>query len=112
MTSMLSNTHQASAERTRLIRASLRKRHLSEAIFKGLGLAAVILALGFVALLFIDVIRKGAPAFTQSNLHLAITYDPSIIDIEPAPVRTEGQSDAAPPTSSGSATWPCSTGTT
>ncbi len=88
------STSQASVERTRLIRASLRKRHLSEAIFRGLGLAAIILALGFVALLFVDIVRKGAPAFTQSNLHLAVTFDPALIKADPAPVRAEGQSDA------------------
>jgi phosphate transport system permease protein len=92
-TDMLS-TSQASVERTRLIRSSLRKRHLSETIFKGLGLAAIILALGFVALLFVDIIRKGAPAFTQSNLHLAVTFDPALIKADPAPVRAAGQSDA------------------
>lgn len=94
MTDMLSTGHQASIERTRLIRAGLRKRHLSESIFKGLGLAAIILALGFVALLFVDIVRKGVPAFTQSNLHLAITYDPAILKIDPPPVRAAGQSDA------------------
>ncbi|MHA6691231.1 phosphate ABC transporter permease PstA [Devosia sp. A449] len=94
MTDMLATTAAASAERTKRIRASLQRRHRSEAIFRGLGLAAVILALGFVALLFTDVLRKGIPAFTQANLHLAITYDPEIIDIDPAPVRVDGQSDA------------------
>ncbi|MBE0580123.1 phosphate ABC transporter permease PstA [Devosia sp.] len=94
MTDMLSTGQQASIDRTRLIRAGLRKRHLSENIFKGLGLAAIILALGFVALLFVDIVRKGVPAFTQSNLHLAITYDPAILKIDPPPVRAAGQSDA------------------
>jgi phosphate transport system permease protein len=94
MTDTLSTTRSASQERTRTIRAGLRRRHMSEAIFKGLGLAAIILALGFVALLFVDVVRRGLPAFTQSNLHLAVTYDPEIIDIEPAPVQAPGQSEA------------------
>jgi phosphate transport system permease protein len=40
------------------------------------------------------VLVKGIPAFTQSNLHLSVTYDPAIIKIEPAPIRAEGQSDA------------------
>jgi phosphate transport system permease protein len=93
-TDMLSNGHQASVERTKLIRAGLRKRHLSESIFKGLGLAAIILALGFVAVLFVDIVRKGAPAFTQSNLHLAVTYDPALIKADAPPVRVDGQSDA------------------
>lgn len=93
-TDTLSTGHQASVERTRVIRASLQKRHLSEAIFKGLGLTAIILALGFVALLFTDIVRKGVPAFTQSNLHLSVTFDPAIIGTDPAPVRADGQSDA------------------
>ncbi|HEY0033311.1 MAG TPA: DUF3333 domain-containing protein, partial [Devosia sp.] len=94
MTDTLSTTRQSSIERTRLVRAGLRRRHMGEAIFRGLGLAAIVLALGFVALLFVDVIRKGAPAFIQSNLHLTVTFDPAIIDIEPAPARAQGQSDA------------------
>ncbi|SEQ04347.1 phosphate ABC transporter membrane protein 2, PhoT family [Devosia sp. YR412] len=94
MTDTLSNTHSASLERTKLIRAGLRRRHMSEAIFRGLGLAAIILALGFVALLFTDVFRKGIPAFTQSNLHLAVTFDPTVIDVGPAPARADFTSEA------------------
>ncbi len=88
-------TRAASAERTKRIRASLRRRHLTEYIFRGLGIGAIVLALGFVALLFTDVLGKGLPAFTQSNLHLSVTYDPELIGVDPAPVRAEGQSDAA-----------------
>lgn len=81
-------------QRTELIRRSLRGRHLGEAIFRGLGLAAIVLALGFVALLFTDIIRKGAPAFMQSNLHLSVTFDPAVITVGPAPVRTGFVSEA------------------
>jgi phosphate transport system permease protein len=81
-------------ERTILIRNRLRRRHVSEAVFRGLGLAAIVLALGFVALLFTDILRKGIPAFTQSNLHLTVTYDPAVITVGPAPVRTIAQTDA------------------
>ncbi len=87
-------TARALPERTQLIRAKLRRRHMSEAIFRGLGLAAIILALGFVALLFTDILRKGIPAFTQSNLHLTVTYDPTVITVGPPPVRVAGQTDA------------------
>jgi len=93
MTDMLS-TSQAAIDRTKLVRSGLKRRHMSEAVFKALGLTAIILALGFVALLFVDIVRKGAPAFTQSNMHLSVIYDPTIINVEPAPVRAEGQSDA------------------
>lgn len=92
-TDALPSAHTAT-ERTRAVRASLRRRHMSEAIFRALGLAAIIVALGFVALLFADVFRKGIPAFTQSNLHLAVTFDPAIVKVDPAPVRAQGQSEA------------------
>ena len=94
MTDTLSTTRQASLERTRRIRAGLRRRHLSESIFKGLGIAAIAMALGFVTLLFADVLSKGLPSFTQSNLHLSVTFDPETIGVDPAPVRAPGQSDA------------------
>jgi phosphate transport system permease protein len=87
-------TQQASAERTARIRAGLRRRHTTEAVFRGLGIAAIVMALGFVSILFADVLKKGIPAFTQSNLHLSVTYDPEIIGIDPAPLRAANQSDA------------------
>jgi len=85
---------QASIERTKRVRDGLRRRHFNEALFKGFGLAAIIAALGFVAILFADVLIKGIPAFTQANLHLEATFDPAIIDVGPVPVRAAGQSDA------------------
>jgi phosphate transport system permease protein len=94
MTDTLSTTRQASQDRTKLIRAGLRRRHATEAIFRAMGIAAIALALGFVALLFTDVLRKGVPAFTQSNLHLSVTYDAETIGVDPAPIRQAGQSDA------------------
>ncbi|NGP18134.1 phosphate ABC transporter permease PstA [Devosia aurantiaca] len=87
------------AARARAVRSSLRRRHLSEQIFRGFGILAIALALGFVVLLFVDVFRKGIPAFVQSNLHLSVTFDPEIIDVSPAPARngfaTEAEFTAA-----------------
>src|SRR5690606_4615668 len=76
------------------VRAGLKRRHLSENIFRISGIVAIVLALGFVAILFTDVLRKGIPAFTQSNISLAVTFDPEVIKVDPAPVRAGGQSDA------------------
>ncbi|ODT83036.1 MAG: phosphate ABC transporter, permease protein PstA [Pelagibacterium sp. SCN 64-44] len=81
-------------ERTARIRAGLARRQTGEKLFRALGIVAIVLALGFVALLFTDVLRKGIPAFTQSNLHLAITFDPATLKVDPAPERQNGQSDA------------------
>lgn len=82
------------SERTLQIRAGLRRRHLSERVFRTLGILAICVALGFVALLFTDVIRKGLPAFHQATLHLDITFDPETIGVDPAPVQAAGQSNA------------------
>lgn len=76
------------------IRASLARRHRGEAIFRGLGILAVVLALGFVAVLFTTIISKGLPSFQQSKLHVEVFFDPAIIDVGPAPVQQAGQSDA------------------
>jgi phosphate transport system permease protein len=84
----------SAAERRKRVRDGLSRRHRTEKLFRGFGIVAIALALGFVAILFTDVLRKGAPAFMQSNLHLEVTYDPELIKIEPAPVRSAGQSDA------------------
>ena len=93
-TSSLDASSDLGRTRAALVRASLRRRHLSEALFRGFGLAAILAALGFVALLFGDVLIKGIPAFTQANLRLEVAFDPETLNIEPAPVRTAGQSDA------------------
>jgi len=91
---MSDTTFASAAERRKLVRAGLARRHLTERLFRGFGVLAIVLALGFVALLFTDVLRKGIPAFTQSNLHLAVTYDPELLKVDPAPVQAAGQSDA------------------
>src|SRR5690606_22376679 len=65
-----------------------------ERLFRGFGVLAIVLALGFVALLFTDVLRKGIPAFMQSNVRLEVTLDPELLKIDPAPQQAAGQSEA------------------
>ncbi len=91
---MTDTTLASAAERRKLVRAGLTRRHLNERLFRIFGIVAICLALGFVALLFTDVLRKGIPAFTQSNLHLEVSFDPELIKVDPAPIRAAGQSDA------------------
>ncbi len=91
---MTDTTLASAAERRKLVRAGLGRRHLTERLFRAFGVIAICLALGFVALLFTDVLRKGIPAFMQSNLHLEVTFDPEVLKIETAPERVAGQSDA------------------
>ena len=94
MTDQQAPGRKQATERTKLIRAGLRRRHLNEQIFRILGIVAICAALGFVALLFTDVMRKGIPAFHQASLHLTVTFDPAIIKVDPEPVQEAGQSDA------------------
>ena len=48
--------------RTLAVRASLRRRHASEAIFRGLGLLAIIAALGFAGkAIFIKLVYAASP---------------------------------------------------
>ncbi|MBS3847617.1 phosphate ABC transporter permease PstA [Devosia sp. BSSL-BM10] len=94
MTDQQAPGRKQASERTKLIRAGLRRRHLNEQIFRVLGIVAICAALGFVALLFTDVMRKGIPAFHQASLHLTVTFDPAIIKVDPEPVQEAGQSDA------------------
>ncbi len=91
---MTDTTLASAAERRKLVRAGLTRRHLNERLFRIFGIVAICLALGFVALLFTDVLRKGIPAFTQSNLHLEVSFDPELLKVDPAPIRAAGQSDA------------------
>ncbi len=91
---MTDTTLASAAERRKLVRDGLARRHTGERLFRFFGVVAICLALGFVALLFTDVLRKGVPAFTQSNLHLEVTFDAEVLKVEPAPERAAGQSDA------------------
>lgn len=91
---MSDSTLATAAERRKLVRAGLGRRHLTERLFRGFGVLAIVLALGFVALLFTDVLRKGIPAFRQSNVRLEVTLDPELLKIDPAPEQAAGQSDA------------------
>ncbi|HWV22379.1 MAG TPA: phosphate ABC transporter permease PstA [Devosia sp.] len=93
-TDIQTSPDKSASDRTRIIRDGLRRRHMNEQIFRGLGIAAIAIALGFVALLFVDVFRKGIPAFVQSNIHLSVTFDPGVIDVGPAPARADFPSDA------------------
>ncbi|UYO00901.1 MAG: phosphate ABC transporter permease PstA [Devosia sp.] len=91
---MTDSTLASAAERRKLVRAGLTRRHAGERLFRAFGVIAICLALGFVALLFTDVLRKGIPAFTQSNIQLAVTFDPELLKVDAAPERSPGQSDA------------------
>ncbi|WP_332718917.1 phosphate ABC transporter permease PstA [Pelagibacterium mangrovi] len=95
MSDIASKSQDATArDRRALVHKGLNRRHRTELIFRSAGLLAIFLALGFVAVLFGTILSKGIPAFQQSYITLDVTFDPEVIDVDPAPERQAGQSDA------------------
>lgn len=60
--------------------AHLRKRYRAEARFKLYGIAAIVAALGMLAFLLGSIVMTGSSAFTQTEIALDVTLDPSEID--------------------------------
>ena len=78
----MNNVDINSVNTTAIINAGLARRHAAEQRFKWYGLIAISLGLLFVAILFIDIISKGYPAFMQTYIQLDIKFDPQEIDPE------------------------------
>ncbi len=62
------------------IRAGLARRHAAERRFRAYGIAAIVLGLSFLALLFISIIGKGYTAFEQTYVRLDIDFSAETID--------------------------------
>ena len=60
--------------------AHLRRRHRAEARFRCYGIAAILLAIGILALLLGSIVSTGASAFLQTEIALDIQFDPATID--------------------------------
>jgi phosphate transport system permease protein len=61
------------------VERSLRRRYWSEWRFRAYGLAAVLLGISFVFVLFGSIVSKGYTAFRQAYLTLEIHYDPAVL---------------------------------
>jgi len=68
------------SETTKIVKRSLPKRYRSESIFRAFGLAAIIVGMAFVVILFANIIGKGYPAFLQSYIKLPVYFDEQVID--------------------------------
>ena len=77
-----------------LVEQGLARRKRNEAIFKGVGLAAILLGISLVAVLFGSILAKGLPGFTQATLHLEVTFDPEIINVPEKPTQKPDQTEA------------------
>jgi len=54
---------------------SLHKRYRAEALFKRLGLSAIVLSLSFVFFLFYTIISDGYSAFTQTYVKIEVSFE-------------------------------------
>jgi len=65
---------------TDIVRAGLQRRYRQERRFRRMGLAAIIMGLIFLSMLFISIIGNGYTAFWQTFVQLEIHLDASRID--------------------------------
>ncbi|GBE03353.1 MAG TPA: phosphate ABC transporter permease PstA [Nitrospirae bacterium] len=76
---MNNNSHEA---RLALIKSKLKMRYAKEKIFKTLGIAAIVVALSMLVILFASIISTGYSAFQQTFIKLDITLEMEEIDPE------------------------------
>ncbi|MDY6942451.1 MAG: phosphate ABC transporter permease PstA [Pseudomonadota bacterium] len=62
-----------------IIRAGMKKRRAREKRFQWVSLAAIILGISFVAMLFISIFLSGYTAFFQTYLKIDVALDPAVI---------------------------------
>ncbi len=67
-----------------IVRAGLIKRYRAERRFQRLGIAAIVLSLSFLVILFSDILVKGLPAFRQAGIALDISFSLALIGDVPA----------------------------
>jgi phosphate transport system permease protein len=79
----MSNSHAAGAPPKRtidLVNASLKRRYARERRFRLVGLAAVIMGLSFVGLLFADIIARATRPFSRPTSSCPVTFDAATLD--------------------------------
>lgn len=65
-----------------IVKAGLRRRRSAEIRFKAYGLVCIVAGLGFLLLLFSNIIVHAWSAFEQSYVALDVTFDESVLDPE------------------------------
>jgi phosphate transport system permease protein len=65
-----------------IVQAGLAKRYKAERRFKLYGLAAIILSLLCLAILFISIVGNGYTAFQQTYIQLEVFFDPAVLGQE------------------------------
>ncbi|MCG6867690.1 MAG: phosphate ABC transporter permease PstA [Gammaproteobacteria bacterium] len=62
------------------VRGSLKKRYSAEKRFRAYGLVSILLGMAAVSTLFLDIVGKGYPAFSQTYIKLDIHFEPDEVD--------------------------------
>jgi phosphate transport system permease protein len=62
-----------------IVHRSLNRRYRAERRFRFYGLAAIVLSMVFLALLFASIVGKGYSAFWQTSIRLAVFFDPDVL---------------------------------
>jgi phosphate transport system permease protein len=62
-----------------IVNRSLKRRYRAERRFRFYGLAAIVISLLFLALLFASIVAKGYTAFRQTSIRLPIFFDPQVL---------------------------------
>jgi phosphate transport system permease protein len=62
-----------------IVNRGLKRRYRAERRFRFYGLAAIVLSMVFLALLFVSIVAKGHTAFWQTAVRIAIYFDPDVI---------------------------------
>lgn len=82
-------------ERTKHIASTLRRRRGKETRFRAMGVLAVAVSIGLVAILFGTILAKGIPSFWQATFVLDVDFSSKLVKLEsPKPVQKEGESPA------------------
>ncbi|MCS6986864.1 MAG: phosphate ABC transporter permease PstA [Sphingomonadaceae bacterium] len=59
----------------------LRRRHRSERLFRAIGLSALVVAVGFLALLLGTMLKDGVSGFVQTQARIDTTLDPATLEL-------------------------------
>ncbi len=80
MTEMVEQTSAPAAE---VVASRLKRRYAAERRFQLMGMAAIAIALGFLALLLVSIASKGLTAFAQTQIQVEVTFDPAVLGVAP-----------------------------
>ncbi len=58
---------------------TLKRRHISDKIFKSIALSALLVSVAFLVIFFTDIISKGLLSFRQTYIELPVTYNKDTI---------------------------------